>query len=70
MLFCDKVFEFLELEESLYFTALDVEFHSSGKDQAPFTAQDLLEINFKHALQMTINELDDVKQILPKEPPN
>ena len=49
MLFCDRVFEFLELEESLYFTALDVEFHSSGKDQAPFTAQDLLEINFKHA---------------------
>lgn len=28
MLFCDRLFEMLEFEESLYFTALDVEFHS------------------------------------------
>ena len=35
MIFCDQVFENIELEESLYFTALDVEFHSASK--APFT---------------------------------
>jgi len=28
MLFCDLLFENIEMEESLYFTALDVEFHS------------------------------------------
>lgn len=33
MIFCDKLFEFIELEESLYFTALDVELHSFGKDR-------------------------------------
>ena len=32
MLFCDKIFDFIELEESLYFTALDVELHSIGKN--------------------------------------
>lgn len=32
MLFCDKIFEFIELEESLYFTVLDVELHSVGGD--------------------------------------
>lgn len=31
MLFCDQIFEMIELEESLYFTALDVEFHSATK---------------------------------------
>jgi hypothetical protein len=30
MIFCDKIFEFIELEESLYFTAMDVELHSYG----------------------------------------
>lgn len=31
MLFCDRIFDFIELEESLYFTALDVELHSYGE---------------------------------------
>ena len=44
MLFCDKIFHFLELEESLYFTAVDVEFHSKKVNE-----QDLLDINYKHA---------------------
>jgi hypothetical protein len=64
MLFCDQIFQFLEIEESLYFTALDVEFHSAGKQ--PFTQNDLLEINFKHASAMTVNE----KASLPTKPPN
>lgn len=64
MLFCDQVFQFLELEESLYFTALDVEFHSAGKQ--PFTQNNLLEINFKHASAMTVNE----KASLPTKAPN
>ena len=34
MIFCDKIFEFIELEESLYFTALDVELHAMGKHEA------------------------------------
>ena len=33
MLFCDQIFQSLELEESLYFTALDIEFHAAGKDE-------------------------------------
>lgn len=32
MLFCERIFQFIELEESLYFTALDVELHSAGKN--------------------------------------
>ena len=32
MLFCDRIFEFIELEESLYFTAIDVELHSYGQN--------------------------------------
>lgn len=32
MIFCDRIFEFIELEESLYFTALDVELHSFGQE--------------------------------------
>jgi len=32
MIFCDRIFEFIELEESLYFTALDVELHAFGQE--------------------------------------
>lgn len=53
MMFCDQVFEAIELEESLYFTALDVEFHSAV--EAAFTEDDLLRINMKHFSQMTMN---------------
>ena len=37
MIFCDKIFEFIELEESLYFTAMDVELHSYGKNDEELT---------------------------------
>ena len=55
MLFCDKIFEFIELEESLYFTGLDVELHSFGKEDAELTREKLLETNFKHLSAMSIN---------------
>ena len=55
MLFCDKIFEFIELEESLYFTGLDVELHSFGKEDAVLTREKLLETNFKHLSAMNIN---------------
>ena len=54
MLFCDQIFQFLELEESLYFTALDVEFHSAKKGQE-LTEEDLLNINQKHLSAMSVN---------------
>ena len=54
MLFCNQIFEFIELEESLYFTALDVEFH--GFDSVDkISAESLLEINQKHLSQLTLN---------------
>ena len=55
MLFCDKIFEFIKLEESLYFTGLDVELHSIGKEDAVLTRKKLLETNFKHLSAMSIN---------------
>jgi hypothetical protein len=47
MMFCDQIFQFLELEESLYFTALDVEFHGL-KETSTLKEKDLLTINQKH----------------------
>lgn len=32
LLFCSNIFNFVELEEALFFTALDVDFHSIKKD--------------------------------------
>ena len=55
MLFCDKIFDFIELEESLYFTALDVELHSFGTEQGKPTIDKLLEINHKHLSSMSVN---------------
>lgn len=56
MLFCERIFEFIELEESLYFTALDVELHSLGEgDEHKLNVQHLLETNFKHLSAMSIN---------------
>ena len=37
MVFCEKIFDFIELEESLYFTALDVDLHSLGKEDTNVT---------------------------------
>lgn len=51
MLFCNSIFEFIELDESLYFTCLDVEFHSGAKNK-----EDLIKINSKYFSEMTINE--------------
>lgn len=42
MMFCEEIFRFLNLEETLYFTRLDVELNSLNKD---ITEKDLLEIN-------------------------
>ena len=53
MLFCDQIFQSLELEESLYFTALDIEFHAAGKDEE-ITEQDLLRINSDHLSAMSV----------------
>lgn len=55
MLFCDKIFEFIELEESLYFTGIDVELHSYGKDDGLLSKEKLLETNYKHLSAMSIN---------------
>ena len=56
MLFCERIFEFIELEESLYFTALDVELHSLGEgDEYKLNVEHLLETNFKHLSAMSIN---------------
>ena len=44
MIFCDQKFESIELEESLYFTSLDIEFHSNKIENS----DDLYRINFKH----------------------
>ena len=42
------------MEESLYFTALDVEAHSLGKGQE-MTEEDLLKVNQKHLSAMSVN---------------
>ena len=55
MLFCDRIFDFIELEESLYFTALDVELHSFGRDKPEINLNDILEINHKHLSAMSVN---------------
>ena len=57
MLFCDQIFQFIELEESLCFTGIDVEFHSfkAGEGQKEVTEQDLLDVNCKHLSSMTVN---------------
>eukprot|EP00353_Schmidingerella_taraikaensis_P011249 CAMPEP_0185589670 /NCGR_PEP_ID=MMETSP0434-20130131/57934_1 /TAXON_ID=626734 ORGANISM="Favella taraikaensis, Strain Fe Narragansett Bay" /NCGR_SAMPLE_ID=MMETSP0434 /ASSEMBLY_ACC=CAM_ASM_000379 /LENGTH=82 /DNA_ID=CAMNT_0028213283 /DNA_START=367 /DNA_END=615 /DNA_ORIENTATION=- len=56
MVFCERIFDFIELEESLYFTALDVELHSYGKDDADkLSVQSLLETNYAHLSQMSVN---------------
>jgi Zn-dependent oligopeptidase len=34
LVFCDSIFQFVELEESLFFTALDVDFHSIDKEMS------------------------------------
>ena len=54
MLFCDQIFQFIELEESLYFTALDVEFHSFGKGEE-ISEEKLIDLNKKHLSAMTFN---------------
>lgn len=54
MIFCDRIFEFIELEESIYFTALDVELHSGGADDQ-LTKEKLLETNYKHLCAMSVN---------------
>lgn len=59
MVFCDQIFQFIELEESLCFTAIDVEFHSfdASKDNAKeITKQDLLDINYKHLSALSVNQ--------------
>lgn len=45
MIFCEEVFRFLNLEETLYFTKLDVELNSITK---PIDEQQLLSINHKN----------------------
>ena len=56
MLFCDRIFDFIELEESLYFTALDVELHSYGaEDEHKLNIENLLDVNYKHLCAMSIN---------------
>ena len=54
MLYCDQIFQFIELEESLYFTALDIEFHSLGKDEE-VDEDKLLFLNQKHLVAMSCN---------------
>ena len=54
MLFCERIFEFIELEESLYFTALDIELHSKGKDEQ-VDLDSILETNCKHLSAMSVN---------------
>lgn len=54
MLFCDRIFEFIELEESIYFTALDVELHS-GKADDQLSKEALLKTNYKHLSAMSVN---------------
>jgi hypothetical protein len=44
MIFCDEVFKYLNLEETLYFTLLDIDLNSFGKDD-PIDLNKLLEIN-------------------------
>lgn len=67
MIFCDQIFEWLEMEESIYFTALDVEFHSADKDA--LTGQDLFDINLKHMAQMTVNQKETASESMPMNPP-
>ena len=55
MIFCDRIFEFIELEESLYFTALDVELHSFGQESQDLSEQTLLDTNYKHLCAMSVN---------------
>lgn len=43
MMFCDSVFDWIEFEQVLYFTALDVEFHSGFHSE-----EDLYAVNLKH----------------------
>ena len=65
MMFCDQVFDWIELEESLYFTSLDVEFHSAHSQ--PYSQDDLFSMNLKHISQMTVNEKCK-ESILPSNP--
>jgi Zn-dependent oligopeptidase len=45
MVFCEKIFQFIELEESLFFTSIDVNFHS---EKAPLDDQDLLDMTYEN----------------------
>jgi len=55
MLFCEEIFHYLELEESLYFTATDIDFHSFGKDQE-INEEELRKINCRNlSTGLTVN---------------
>ena len=49
-MFCDHVFESLELEEKLFFTGLDVDFHS---EKEPNEAK-LLDMTFENFSKMSV----------------
>ena len=61
LMFCDQLFEWIELEESLYFTALDVEFHANHTGS-------LFDTNMKHFSKMTIFEETKYPSETPKPP--
>ncbi len=46
MIFCDEIFRFLNLEETLYFTKLDIEFNSM-KEGTKIDESLLLDLNQK-----------------------
>ena len=63
LLFCDSIFEMVELEESLYFTQLDLLFHSFPNLT---TGEELHKHNQACFARMQINQQE--KEIVPSQP--
>jgi hypothetical protein len=51
MVFCEKIFQFIELEESLFFTSIDVNFHS---EKGVLDDQDLADMTYENFKQMSV----------------
>lgn len=60
MIFCDEIFRFINLEETLYFTALDIDLNSFKKDDI-ITKETLLEINENNLTNSFSCNLKEVK---------
>jgi len=55
LVFCDSLFQFVELEENLFFTALDVDFHSIDRDMSKEAISELMVARtYEHFSKMSV----------------